>query len=613
MRRRYYETHDGTLRCALDDYYRADELRRLAKQICSHVPTRKGEVIDEICRNMQGANLKSLFNRLNTIEKSAVAEAIHSYRGELDSESFRSKYGSTPWDDAKESYSRYSSNTPHTILDLFIVGSKVPDDLSESLKTFIPAPEADSVKCLQELPALFEKINYRDRKKDDFDEEVELTVRHTERAALQNLEAVLRLADGGKLKVGPKTGRPTAATMAVISKILYEGDWYDGFDQSDIIGPIQSFAWPLILQGGGLAKASGTTLQLSRSGKKVLGGDLPAVIRAAWQKWENTKIIDEFSRIDAIKGQKSSRGRAMTSPVDRRPKINDALGTCPEGKWIHVDELGRYMRAEGFKFDVARDLWRLYICEQQYGSLGYAGCGDWPIVEGRYLLAFLFEYAATLGLIDVAYISPVFARDDYHGNWGADELIFLSRYDGLQYFRINALGAYVFEWTDRYEAPPVENRSILKVLPNHEIVITDKVLLTEGDRLFLEKISDKVSSSVRRLSVRSLLGAAEKGTNPEEILSFLQSHATGEIPETVLSLLGDAAERTTCLSYSGRSHIITCADPLLASMIAADRKLKKLCMAAGEGHIAVLPGKEKAFLKALADLGYIVPGLRDQI
>jgi hypothetical protein len=33
-------------------------------------------------------------------------------------------------------------------------------------------------------------------------------------------------------------------------------------------------------------------------------------------------------------------------------------------------------------------------------SLGYSGFADWPILEGRYTLAVLFEYAATLGLID---------------------------------------------------------------------------------------------------------------------------------------------------------------------------------------------------------------------
>ena len=30
----------------------------------------------------------------------------------------------------------------------------------------------------------------------------------------------------------------------------------------------------------------------------------------------------------------------------------------------------------------------------------------WELLQGRFILAMLFEYAATLGLIDVAYIPP---------------------------------------------------------------------------------------------------------------------------------------------------------------------------------------------------------------
>jgi hypothetical protein len=59
----------------------------------------------------------------------------------------------------------------------------------------------------------------------------------------------------------------------------------------------------------------------------------------------------------------------------------------------------------------------------------------------RYLLCFLFEYVAALGIIDVAYIEPNGARNDFRNLWGADDLEFLSRYDGLVYFRLTPLGA----------------------------------------------------------------------------------------------------------------------------------------------------------------------------
>ncbi|WP_198386856.1 hypothetical protein [Burkholderia ubonensis] len=125
----------------------------------------------------------------------------------------------------------------------------------------------------------------------------------------------------------------------------------------------------------------------------------------------------------------------MTAVAPRRSVINEMLRICPVGAWIDVDDLSRFMEAAGHTFEVTHDAWSLYIGESHYGSLGYDGCHGWSILQLRYLLCVLFEYAAALGIIDIAYIEPTGARHDYHQMWGTDELEFLSRYDGLTYFR----------------------------------------------------------------------------------------------------------------------------------------------------------------------------------
>jgi len=70
-----------------------------------------------------------------------------------------------------------------------------------------------------------------------------------------------------------------------------------------------------------------------------------------------------------------------------------------------------------------------------------AAAAAWDVLEGRYALCVLFEYAATMGLIDIRYTDPRGARPDYRFLWGADVLPYLSRYDGLCAVRVNALGA----------------------------------------------------------------------------------------------------------------------------------------------------------------------------
>jgi hypothetical protein len=126
----------------------------------------------------------------------------------------------------------------------------------------------------------------------------------------------------------------------------------------------------------------------------------------------------------------------------RRAAVRDALAACPAGRWIAVDELFRFMRAAGHDFSVTRDPWRLYISDPQYGSLGTQGSGEWPIIEARYARCLLFEIAATLGLVDVAFQDPDDAPADFRGLWGTDDLTFLSRYDGLAYLRVTPFGAH---------------------------------------------------------------------------------------------------------------------------------------------------------------------------
>jgi hypothetical protein len=195
-----------------------------------------------------------------------------------------------------------------------------------------------------------------------------------------------------------------------------------------VIGPIKAFAWPLLLQAGGLAKRNGTRLALTRAGQAALGAAPADVLRGLWQRWLRTALLDEFSRIEVIRGQSGKGKRGMTDPTERRLAIEDALMDCPPNAWLPLTELSRYMRAAGHSFEVTRNPWTLYIAEARYGSLGYDGQHAWCFLQERYLRCVVFEYAATLGMVDVAYIHPREAEADYLELWGVDELEYFSRY-----------------------------------------------------------------------------------------------------------------------------------------------------------------------------------------
>lgn len=122
-------------------------------------------------------------------------------------------------------------------------------------------------------------------------------VRLTEQEAQHNLHTVLQLCAAGEVRCSDKTSRPTAATIRTVVSHLAHGDFY-------LLDPIASFAWPLLVQAGGLAK---------------------------------------------------------------------------------VDTLFSIMQRGNMSPTVARSetaLWRLYLADAQYGSVGYDGFCRWEILEG---------------------------------------------------------------------------------------------------------------------------------------------------------------------------------------------------------------------------------------
>jgi hypothetical protein len=268
------------------------------------------------------------------------------------------------------------------------------------------------------------------------------------------------------------------------------------------------------------------------------------------------------------------------------------------------------MRQNGLSPTIARSergLWKLYLQDAQYGSLGYDGHHDWNLLEGRYTLAVLFEYAATLGLLDVEYVDPGGARDDYHDQWGGDGLDRLSRYDGLVAVRLNALGAYVLGQASAYEPPaPAETPvGTLKVLANHDVVVTGE--LAPAGRLVLDAFSAHTSDRVWTLSAASLLAAIESGRDLKEFKEFLDAHADAELPGTVVRLLADTQTRAGQVRDQGLARLIECADAATAVLISRDRKAGRHCHRVGERHLAVPAGHEESFRKALRTLGYVLP------
>jgi hypothetical protein len=205
--------------------------------------------------------------------------------------------------------------------------------------------------------------------------------------------------------------------------------------------------------------------------------------------------------------------------------------------------------------------------------------------------------------VDIEYIEPAHARDDFRHLWGADWIDALSRYDGLLAIRLNPLGAYAIGSSARYETSrrPAPERSI-EVLANFDVVATAD--LPTADRLVLDAYATRTADRVWTLSMKSLLAAIDTGRALDDLTSFLAERAAHDVPVTVRSLLDDVAARTRQVRDLGVHRVVECADPAVATLLANDRTLRAHCTRVGDRHLIITVGGEAKVRTALRNLGY---------
>jgi hypothetical protein len=584
------------------DQLRLDDLRPLAKLVHPDAPTTKRDIVPFLTRKLaQEDVVRRLYESLVELSKAVVQEALASAGGRLDSQRFQAKYGLVPgWGNSK---------SPNALGLLMPMEKAIPKDLRPILMKFVPEPRPLNITSVEELP---ETVRDPDAewhtRRGETAEPIPLRQRLTATTASRELTTMLRLAESGKVRVSEKTRRPSDSTVSLIEPLLVGGDFYEVEDKSEYRDEpgwdltIRALAWPCLLQAAGLASVSGGKLGLSPAGRKALTRPLHEVLRSAWDKWLKTSVFDEFERIDTIKGKKPAR---LTAVAPRRAAVHGVLAQLPVGRWVAVDEFFRVVRAIGDDFSVARHEWKLYIAEPQYGGFQYPS-GDWLMLQGRFILAMLFEYAATLGLIDVAYIPPQGARKDYYDHWGTDDYDCLSRYNGLQSIRINALGAWILGLSSKYEPEPLTSRKSWRVLPNHDVVSADESP-DPGDALFLDRVAERTSDRVWRLDRDKILAAVEDGLDVGEVQAFLDARTAEPIPATVSTLLEDLKNRAGQLRDKGTVQMIECANAETARLLVVDSKLKTLCLLAGDRNLVYREADEAAVRARLRKLGYVLP------
>lgn len=595
------------LEICLNDLTVAELKTRLNLITGKHKLSRKAEIIALLKSELLSLKLEEFWQRLNKMEQLAVAQAIYHWDGEFNPQSFLAKYEKLP----AYFLSRSSSTDQKSLLALFFYKGSLASELADASKEYVQAPKQYQLTEYSDENIKTHVKNLQLQIASDDDKyHPELVMLSMETPAIHDLQAVLNLIENGKLTVSEKTNIAGTATLKKITAVLLGGDYYSEQDDWGLksyaggsITPIRAYAWPLLLQNSGLVKRTGTKLQLTAKGKKISKLPIEETMRLLYERWLNKGLLDEFKRIDVIKGQ-TGKGRRTTNVNERRLAIEDALIACPENKWIAINDFFRFVEAENFDFQVIHDYWRLYISDNHYGNLGYGSC-TFETIQGRYILVYLFEYLATLGMIDVAYLPPYYIRDDFRDMQGTEELYFFSRYDGLLFFRINPLGAYCLSSSENYQAPK-QNSSAL-IYTDDDLNITLQRTATPSEKIVLVQYLQTKTDKTYRLDREVLLQAIEQGGELKSFVTFLTDVSELPLSKSILEEIAVLEEHCNALSDAGNARLLNCSSIALAKMIATDPNTGKYCFH-GHDKLLVIPEKsEKAFQKAAKKLGYIIP------
>ncbi|MDM5177987.1 hypothetical protein PO883_12375 [Massilia sp. DJPM01] len=593
----------NTLPEALNSLTNTELKQLLANFSDSKKVLRKDMMVAALLDDMSETGLPRVWAMLDPCQQLAVCEAAYDANGHFDATRFAAKYDQSPrfYHPARSGY----GHGPMNVLNLFLFEHggtyQLPAQLRLRVAALCPAPAPNALASLAALPE-------PGRQAGEDDDEMPTTQRNTSQDALYEVIAMLRMVDQKLITVSDKTRMPGTAALRAIEGKLASADFYDPMaacDASDQhIGAIRPVAWPLLLQASGLAELHGSKLGLTPTGIKALQAPPADVLRGIWKKWLTSTMFDEFNRVDAIKGQKA-KGR-LTPVAPRRASIGQFLQRCPTARWVDVDELGRFMRAEGAPLAVAADAWSLYLEDPNYGALAYTD-DEWDIFEQRYLLCVLFEYCATLGMVDVAYASPHNARTHFQALWGGEGMSFLSRYDGLMHVRLTDLGAYCLGLSPTYVPPSRAASCVLSVSASLQIRVTQGSLSAE-DVLLLENWASRDSADLWHLDREKTVLAVERGQDTAQLEAFLQSHDKQPLPVQVEGFFRTCNKQGKAMRVLGASVLIECVDADTADLIAGHKDTAPLCMRAGKQHLVVQVKHDARFRKAARALGY---GIRE--
>lgn len=594
------------LRDSLEDFYKNHLVKLAALVPVQPKRATKDGLIDAIVEALNSPWLETLIlEHLGPLERLAVAHLAHNQWETYSDMRFMAMHGTFP----TFGYETYWGFVVEP-LDLLIHEMILPSDLKPRLQKLLPAPEPFVFDTSP--PELFREGQLQHVSGETKRLNVAAHVQNAEQLAPQELHRLLNAIQQRTLKWTIKSRVPTKTTRQIIEEhVLLSPEFLAEDDQwstvkSHLRWPntkstqLRTNAWATLLYHTKYIKFQNHAATLTRLATTALKKPTHEMLKDLWTRWLKQKTHDAIWDVPSVKG--TNIRRASLQPViERRQQLVEGLKQCPVNQWIDIKHwksmlimTDRYPTVTTAKSTIEINN------EEIVPDLDYAHL----LIGWLYTSSFLVRYAATLGIVDIAYTPPVTPTyEDYIQTfWNHDN--YLSLTDGLLAIRLTELGAYILGLTDTYTPPTREIETTLKVLDNGDIVC-----LTPPDHFtqaMLDTYANDTGENTWNLHTTSILAAINAGEPLQTLLDFLD-HLPEDIPATVQVMLNDIVRKQEAFDNLGHHVVLHFKDPILVKEIAHHQGTKKYCTAAGPNHLLVQTAQLDKFRKAIQKLGYALP------
>ncbi len=569
-------------------------LRTLLEFINHPTPNsvRRDEAIFYLIEKLSNKNaLRKLWPQLDSLTQQALSVTVHDTGGHYQPETMRLRYGRVP-----PAPQRYWSGYKPTPLDLFLDEEQnILSELYPLLRVVAPKPEPWKIPVQPPPPARYESIGFERSPKPA--------------KPLQDLTMTLALIGQGAIAVNDRIV-PTFDSLQLVYDNLAKGDYFEANTNQDLNEIIRPWGLIRFAYSSGLATAGSrsgqlTTLKLSPLGWGWLATPSADLLLDALERWSKSNDYDEIDRLTHLRNVHKSSIK-LSPPGPRRDKILEALSWCPHGEWISVADFFTALKLWQFDFQIDEDGSLDAIDDTNGRKLKIAELRDpWRAKQGAYVLVILMEMLGSIGALELAYTEAHHAPpllETPTENWQRPIHPY-SRYDGLTYFRINPLGAYLFGQTNRYNLPKVITRPIFYIDESYRFH-TAKPPLPPYEEQVLPLLGRKDDEGHYVLHKGDWLHSHQIEKDLEERRNLLVSRHDGPLAPAVEDWLDNIIADSTALRRGRTMVTIQVRNPEVRNTILEDPELRRYCRLLDDRTLIIPSSREHAFMRRVMDLGY---------